>query len=104
MCRQVRCNAIFLRKEYCHTFQAQDHSLLGHDVEQEVIAERGEKEVKSRGDAKQYVIRYIQSLIAFPADCNKRNWRWWDGSLWKSRRDLDGMCCVVRHQANPESH
>ena len=52
-CRQVRCNAIFLRKECCHTFQAQDDSLFGHNVEEKVVAERGEKEIKSREDAKQ---------------------------------------------------
>ena len=81
MCKQVRCNVISLRKEFSHTFQAQDHSLLGHDVEEDLMAGRGEKEVKSRKDAKQYVTRYIRSLIAFLADCSKRNWRWWDGSL-----------------------
>ncbi len=106
----------FLRKGCYHTFQAQDHSLFGHDVKEEVVADRGEKEIKSREDAKQWVAWYIQSLIAFGADCSRRN-RWWDGFVWKSRHDLDGMCLVlwnlcllnsagarwVRHQANPES-
>lgn len=80
MCKQVRCNAIFLRKECCHTFQAQDHSLFGHNVEEEVIADRGEKEIKSREDAKQCVAWYIQSLIAFRAEVG---WIFMARSRWK---------------------
>ena len=53
-----RCdaNAMMLRKGCSHTFQAQNHSLLGHVVEKEVmvvVAHRGEKEIRSREDAKQ---------------------------------------------------
>ena len=47
---------MILRKGWYHTFQAQDHSLLGHDVEEEVmvvVGHRGEKEIRSREDAKQ---------------------------------------------------
>lgn len=47
---------MMLRKECYHTFQAQDHSLLGHDVDEEevlVVGHRGEKEIRSREDAKQ---------------------------------------------------
>ena len=47
-----------LGKGYNHTFQAQDHCLLSHDVDEEeeevvLVGRRGEKEIRSREDAKQ---------------------------------------------------
>ena len=101
---------MILRKGCYHTFQAQNHSLLGHDVEEEevmvVVAHRGEKEIRSRERCQAGVAWYIQLLGCFLRKLQQKECRLGDGvgmAGWifkkvsaRSRWNVFGSCGILR--------